>query len=285
MKSQTETHLPVEAKLVWIPNMAWAPLLLIALSYCTGTMKGQGDLTVSLPRAIFTSPHPCAVHSTVNYTNGIYNNFIPIFSPLLSGSLAQYVVTQPSSVSVSLGQTAQLTCSGNNIGGKNVSWYKENPGSTPRLVIYGNNKRPSSMPDRFSGANSGDTVTLTITGVQAGDETDYYCVAWDSESSSLHSDMMQWGSEIQISCCFCDAMTGQLSCGEAGFTCHFPGIPPGMLQSQPVPSPQRQSHLTPRTLCRAGWFRALGSSLAPVRAPTQLGAPTLICHHTGCPTK
>ena len=113
----------------------------------------------------------------------------PVFSPLSSpspGSLVQAAVTQPPSVSANLGQTVQITCSGFSSSYSNsAGWYQQKvPGTAPVTVIYSSNKRPSDIPSRFSGSQSGSTATLTITGVQAEDEAVYYCGGYDSSSTN-----------------------------------------------------------------------------------------------------
>ena len=85
-----------------------------------------------------------------------------------AGSLIQAEVTQPPSVSVNLGETAQITCSGLDSSYPYAGWYQQKvPGSAPVTVIYNDDQRPSGIPSRFSGSMSDSTAMLTITGLQA----------------------------------------------------------------------------------------------------------------------
>lgn len=125
-----------------------------------------------------------------------------------SGSWAQSPLTQPSSVSDTLGKSVTISCAGssNDIGRYSyVSWYQQRPGTAPKLLIYEVNKRPSGIPERFSGSKSGNTATLTISGLQADDEADYYCCSYRSPNT-VHSDSSSWGSETKS----CPVLTGSL---------------------------------------------------------------------------
>ncbi|XP_049660474.1 immunoglobulin lambda-1 light chain-like isoform X4 [Accipiter gentilis] len=102
-----------------------------------------------------------------------------------SGSLVQAALTQPLSVSVNLGQTVRITCSGFNVN-SSIGWYQQKaPGDPPVTVIYWNEKRPLGIPSRFSASKSGTTSTLTVTGVQDEDEAFYYCGGHSSSSSNV----------------------------------------------------------------------------------------------------
>ncbi|KAF7466502.1 Hypothetical predicted protein [Marmota monax] len=112
-----------------------------------------------------------------------------------TGSWSQSALTQPPSASGSAGQTVTISCAGtsNDIGRYNyVSWYRNLPGSSPTLLIYGVTNRPSGIPDRFSGSKSGNTASLTISRLQPEDEADYYCCSYTS-SHTLHSVPSSWG--------------------------------------------------------------------------------------------
>uniref|UniRef100_A0A8C0J3J9 Ig-like domain-containing protein n=1 Tax=Chelonoidis abingdonii TaxID=106734 RepID=A0A8C0J3J9_CHEAB len=123
------------------------------------------------------------------------------WAPLLLTLLtSQPVVTQEPSKSVTPGGTVTLSCSlstGAITSSNYPGWFQQKPGSAPRQLIYQTNNRPSGIPARFSGSISGNNAALTITGVQAEDEADYYCVLWTG--SVNHSDPARWGSETKTS--------------------------------------------------------------------------------------
>ena len=102
--------------------------------------------------------------------------------------MSSYELTQSPPASMSPGQTARITCGGPSVGGENVEWHQQKPGQARAPVIYGDDNRPTGVPDQFSGANSGNMATLTISGARAKDEADYYCQLWDSSSNNPHSD-------------------------------------------------------------------------------------------------
>ncbi|NXQ57512.1 LV1 protein, partial [Anthoscopus minutus] len=90
-------------------------------------------------------------------------------------------LSQPSSLSANVGDPLRITCSGSSWG--YAGWHQQKiPGSAPVTVIYNNDKRPSGIPSRFSGSQSGSSATLTISGVQAEDEAVYFCGSWDGSS-------------------------------------------------------------------------------------------------------
>ncbi|KAM4855341.1 immunoglobulin lambda-1 light chain-like [Urocitellus parryii] len=100
----------------------------------------------------------------------------------LPGTWAQPLLTQQPSLSGTPGQRITISCTGssNNIGYSFVNWYQQFPATAPKLLIYGDSNRPSGIPDRFSGSKSGNSGSLTITGLQPEDEADYFCQSYDS---------------------------------------------------------------------------------------------------------
>ncbi|ELW56188.1 immunoglobulin lambda variable 5-45 [Tupaia chinensis] len=118
-----------------------------------------------------------------------------------TGSLSKVVLTQPSSLSVSLGASARLTCtlsSDLSVELYPISWFQQKPGSRPRYLLRynsdSNKHQGSGVPSRFSGSKdtSASAGILHISGLQPEDEADYYCQSWDVDS--LHSDTGRWGS-------------------------------------------------------------------------------------------
>ncbi|KAK1328337.1 hypothetical protein QTO34_011910 [Cnephaeus nilssonii] len=118
----------------------------------------------------------------------------PLLLVLLShctGSLSQFAVTQPPSLSASPGATARLTCtlsSGFNVGSYDIFWYQQKPGSPPRYLLYyhtdSDKHQGSGVPSRFSGSKdaSANAGLLLISGLQPEDEADYYCATYHGMS-------------------------------------------------------------------------------------------------------
>ncbi|WP_142519413.1 hypothetical protein, partial [Klebsiella pneumoniae] len=79
------------------------------------------------------------------------------------------------------GEPASISCTSSRSllhgdGNNYLDWYRQKPGQPPQLLISVGSKRPSGVPDRFSGSGSGTDFTLKITRVEAEDLGPYFCM-------------------------------------------------------------------------------------------------------------
>ncbi|XP_071428487.1 immunoglobulin lambda-1 light chain-like [Pithys albifrons albifrons] len=144
-----------------------------AVYFCGSYESSSNTVTTGLSTCV-PGQLPAQLHEETlgHHSKGLIPDETAASAP--RGSLVQAVsLSQPSSLSANVGETVKITCSGTS---NNYGWYQQKvPGTAPVTVICNNDKRPSDIPSRFSGAKSGSTGTLTITGVQAEDEAVYFC--------------------------------------------------------------------------------------------------------------
>ncbi|XP_067371128.1 immunoglobulin lambda-1 light chain-like isoform X3 [Channa argus] len=114
-------------------------------------------------------------------------------------SRGQVTVTQPGTLSSALGGTVKINCktSQDVFNSDSVEWYQHKPRGSPKLLIYWSNRRPSGIPDRFSGSGSKSYFTLTISGVQAEDTAVYYCLG-RHEINSQHLYTFGGGTRLDV---------------------------------------------------------------------------------------
>uniref|UniRef100_A0A452R8G6 Ig-like domain-containing protein n=1 Tax=Ursus americanus TaxID=9643 RepID=A0A452R8G6_URSAM len=99
----------------------------------------------------------------------------------IPGSSGEVVMTQtPLSLPVTPGEMASISCKASQSllhsdGNSYLYWYRQKPGQSPQLLIYGASNRFYRVPGRFSGSGSGTDFTLKISRVEADDVGVYYC--------------------------------------------------------------------------------------------------------------
>lgn len=96
---------------------------------------------------------------------------------IFAGSTANPTVIQsPATKSVGVGETVSLSCTASTGVDDDLSWYLQEPGQPPKLLFYKISSRQSGTPGHFSSSGSEPVFTLTVSGVQADDAGDYYCM-------------------------------------------------------------------------------------------------------------
>ena len=162
--------------------MAWAPLLLTLLAHCTGSWRLGSRLEM---RGLWNHLWALSIDPSLSPRASLLTS--RVLGPVCADSVICSVQA--------CGSDCHHPCTGSssNVGAGGVSWYQKLPGrGAPKLVISNSTARPSGVPARFLGSRSGNMTSLSIAGLQAEDEADYYRSVWD-KSLNAHTELQAWG--------------------------------------------------------------------------------------------
>ncbi|KAL1764947.1 Ig kappa chain V-I region HK102, partial [Sigmodon hispidus] len=91
----------------------------------------------------------------------------------------------PSSLPGSLGDRVTITCKASQDIRGYLNWYQQNPGKSPKRLIYHVSNMDDGVPSRFSGSGSGTDYSLTISGLESEDIADYFCLQYDESPPTV----------------------------------------------------------------------------------------------------
>lgn len=110
--------------------------------------------------------------------------FMVCLCVLSVGNTGGATLTQPGSMSASLGEKVQVSCTlpSSDITAYTLLWFQYRLQSPPKYLLYykddSNQGKPFGISNRFSASKDATSTTyyLAISGIQAEDDGDYYCM-------------------------------------------------------------------------------------------------------------
>ena len=99
------------------------------------------------------------------------------------------VLTQPSVVTLTRGETASIDCNMQSVTRYTARWYRQIPGRVPQYVLQFHKNLADvkygpgfSSPHFTSTSQSKSDYRLIINNVEEGDSAVYHCTTWDNST-------------------------------------------------------------------------------------------------------